>query len=97
MLHTRVQNTVAPGYTLSRDPADAQDPNIHYNKASGGTPRLKNAEDVAQQNRIATTALGRLGYDEEVAQAVAFLASDLASYITGLFMPVAGGGVMPTI
>jgi NAD(P)-dependent dehydrogenase (short-subunit alcohol dehydrogenase family) len=81
---------------MSRDPADARDPSLHYNRG-GGVPRLLNAEDQAQQNRIATTPLGRLGYDDEVANAVAFLASDLASYITGLFVPVAGGGVMPTI
>lgn len=41
--------------------------------------------------------LRRRGTDQEVANAVAFLASDLASYITGVYLPVAGGNVMPTI
>jgi len=36
-------------------------------------------------------AMGRLGTPEEVAQVVAFLASDLASYITGTTLAVDGG------
>ena len=43
------------------------------------------------------TALKRRGTDQEIANAVAFLASDLASYITGVYLPVCGGNVMPTI
>jgi NAD(P)-dependent dehydrogenase (short-subunit alcohol dehydrogenase family) len=35
--------------------------------------------------------LGRLGEPEEVAQAIAFLASDQASFITGAVLPVDGG------
>ncbi|MCE0484194.1 MAG: SDR family oxidoreductase [Methylacidiphilales bacterium] len=41
--------------------------------------------------------LRRRGTDREIAQAVAFLASDLASFITGLYLPVTGGNIMPTI
>jgi NAD(P)-dependent dehydrogenase (short-subunit alcohol dehydrogenase family) len=35
--------------------------------------------------------MGRLGEPEEVAQAIAFLASDQASFITGAILPVDGG------
>ncbi|MDA0839969.1 MAG: SDR family oxidoreductase [Planctomycetota bacterium] len=44
-----------------------------------------------------SVALKRRGTDQEIANAVAFLASDLASFITGAFIPVCGGNVMPTI
>ncbi len=35
--------------------------------------------------------IGRLGEPEEVAQAIAFLASEQASFITGAILPVDGG------
>ena len=41
--------------------------------------------------------LRRRGTDQEIANVVAFLASDLSSYITGAYVPVCGGNVMPTI
>jgi len=44
-----------------------------------------------------TVPLRRRGSDQDVANAVAFLASDLASFITGCYLPVCGGNVMPTI
>lgn len=41
--------------------------------------------------------LHRRGEDQEIANVVAFLASDLASFITGAYIPVCGGAVMPAI
>lgn len=41
--------------------------------------------------------LRRRGTDQEIANVVAFLASDLASFISGAFIPVCGGNVMPAI
>jgi 3-oxoacyl-[acyl-carrier protein] reductase len=42
-------------------------------------------------------ALRRRGTDADIANAVAFLASDLAGFITGAFIPVCGGYIMPSI
>jgi len=41
--------------------------------------------------------LGHRGEDQDIANAVAFLASDLARFISGVYLPVCGGNVMPTI
>ena len=41
--------------------------------------------------------LGHRGEDQEIANAVAFLASDLAGFISGAYLPVCGGNVMPCI
>ena len=54
------------------------------------------AEDP-QTEYIKSVPLARAGTDQEIANVVAFLASDLASYITGAYIPVCGGNVMPTI
>lgn len=45
----------------------------------------------------AAAPLRRRGTDQEIANTVAFLASDLASNITGAYIPVCGGNVMPCI
>ena len=48
--------------------------------------------DERMTERIAKrTALKRMGQPEEVAEVVAFLASNAASYITGAVIPVTGG------
>lgn len=43
------------------------------------------------------TPLSRRGTDQEIANAVLFLASDLSSNITGVYLPVCGGRCMPGI
>ena len=45
----------------------------------------------------ANVPLRRRGTDQEIANVVAFIASDMASFITGAYIPVSGGNVMPTI
>jgi NAD(P)-dependent dehydrogenase (short-subunit alcohol dehydrogenase family) len=40
---------------------------------------------------MAAVPLGRIGRAEEVAHAVLWLASDDASYVTGISLPVDGG------
>jgi len=49
------------------------------------------------ENYSKTVPLRRRGTDQEIANVVAFLASDLSSFITGAYIPVAGGNVMPGI
>ena len=50
------------------------------------------AEDIARLT--ASTPLGRLGTTDEVAAAVVFLASDAASFITGVHIDINGGILM---
>jgi len=48
----------------------------------------------AQKQRLNEIPLGRAGTVDDVAKAVAFLASDEAAYITGIVLEVAGGRLM---
>lgn len=48
-------------------------------------------------NYDSAVPLGHRGEDQDIANAVAFLASDLAQFITGIYLPVCGGKVMPGI
>ncbi len=45
----------------------------------------------------ANVPLRHRGEDTDIANAVAFLASDLARFISGVYLPVCGGNVMPCI
>ena len=58
------------------------------------TELTKNLPEALQNEINARTPLGRFGTVEEVADAVAFLASDEAAYITGQVLAVDGGLVM---
>ncbi len=57
----------------------------------------RGAPEERQPEYEASVPLRRRGYDQDIANAVAFLASDLAAFITGAYIPVAGGNVMPAI
>ena len=46
---------------------------------------------------VSSVPLARRGTDRDIANMAAFLASDLAAFTTGAFIPVAGGRVMPAI
>lgn len=52
------------------------------------------ADDAAYAERV---PLRRRGDDQDIANAVCFLASDRAAFISGVYLPVCGGNVMPTI
>ncbi|MGR3504103.1 SDR family NAD(P)-dependent oxidoreductase [Pseudaestuariivita sp.] len=78
---TRV-NALAPGPVLT----DALRARIEARAEAGGPPA---PDALAALN--AETALGRIATERDVARAACFLASDLASGITGVCLPVACG------
>jgi 3-oxoacyl-[acyl-carrier protein] reductase len=55
------------------------------------TPMSQSVSVEQRQGIIRTVPLGRMGEPEDIGQAVVFLASDAASFITGVTLPVAGG------
>ena len=73
---------------------------ITVNQVAPGWTISDNDRELGTQRNPAYeahTALKRRGTDQEIANAVAFLASDLAGFITGVYLPVCGGYVMPAI
>jgi 3-oxoacyl-(acyl-carrier-protein) reductase len=58
------------------------------------TDMVKDMSATALESVKMMTPLGRLGKPEEVAAAIVFLASPMASYITGQVVPVNGGMYM---
>jgi 3-oxoacyl-[acyl-carrier protein] reductase len=71
--------------------------NITCNAVAPGfieTPMTDVLGDEFKQNAVKQIPLGRVGKTEDIAGAVAFLASDDASYITGHVLSVNGGMLM---
>lgn len=82
--------TMCLGNQLARD-------GIRVNCVAPGTTDTPMVADVGEEGRAILTKrvpLGRLGLPEEIAAAVAFLASPAASYITGETLNVNGGAFM---
>ena len=65
--------------------------------APGWTVSERSPAGQNDEDYTARSVMQRRGTAREIAHAVAFLASDLASYINGAYIPVCGGNVMPTI
>jgi 3-oxoacyl-[acyl-carrier protein] reductase len=71
--------------------------NITCNAVAPGfieTPMTDVLADELKQNAVKQIPLGRVGKTDDIAGAVAFLASDDASYITGHVLSVNGGMLM---
>ena len=98
--------TSAPGYGPSKAGVDALTKTLARQLAqyginvNGVAPHAIETEMNAQWSEdrrkeiIASIPLGRLGKPEDVANAVLFLASDEASFITGEILDVNGGALM---
>jgi 3-oxoacyl-[acyl-carrier protein] reductase len=80
--HGITVNNVLPGYTRTQ----RLDQILAERAASSGKP----AQDIAR-GMLATVPAGRFAEPEEVAAAIAFLASPAAGYINGVNLPVDGG------
>jgi 3-oxoacyl-[acyl-carrier protein] reductase len=59
--------------------------------------KYRGTPEEHQPKYEAEVPLKRRGQDIDIANAVAFLASDLANFITGVFLPVCGGRAMSPI
>jgi len=58
------------------------------------TPRVEGIlTEEMRQRTLALTPLGRLGSPDDFANVIVFLASDAASYLTGITIDVAGGRI----
>lgn len=66
---------------------------VRFNLVSPGTIRTRawNGRDDDLARLAQTFPLGRVGEPDDIASAVAFLASDEAAWITGIDLPVDGG------
>lgn len=81
------------GYTLSAA-YDYGPHNIRVNAICPGAIQTRISPRPGEAHydwQVSQTMLGRVGYPEEIAHAAVFLASDEASYITGVSLPVDGG------
>jgi 3-oxoacyl-[acyl-carrier protein] reductase len=71
---------------------------VTVNQVAPGWTLSENVHDGKEADTYrGAVPLKRRGKDQEIANVVAFLASELASFITGAYIPVCGGNVMPTI
>ncbi|HEY5854812.1 MAG TPA: SDR family NAD(P)-dependent oxidoreductase [Aldersonia sp.] len=68
---------------------------VLVNAIAPGAIATRMVPDEVYDVEVAAVPLGRLGEPDEIAAAVAFLASDEASFITGQTLAVNGGALIP--
>ncbi len=83
--HGITVNQVAPGWMVSDK----------YRE--DGTARTTTGAPIDDSGYAQNVPLRHRGLDQDIANAVCFLASDRAAFISGVYLPVCGGNVMPTI
>jgi 3-oxoacyl-[acyl-carrier protein] reductase len=83
-------NTVGPGWTRTDRVAQMLESRASASGRSGGTAITAADAGAAIVRNV---PLGRLGKPEEIADVIAFLASERASFVTGTFLAVDGGVV----
>ena len=86
-----VANELPPGLTINNVLPGFTDTERLSSLRSTAASRLKISEALVVERWLAQVPEGRLGRPEEVAQAILFLASLLASFIRGVSLPVDGG------
>jgi NAD(P)-dependent dehydrogenase (short-subunit alcohol dehydrogenase family) len=79
---------------LARQLAAEYAPAVRVNSVLPGpvlTPHWDGVGEAERASAAGATALGRLGQASEVADAITYLCSDRASFVTGVELPVDGG------
>jgi NAD(P)-dependent dehydrogenase (short-subunit alcohol dehydrogenase family) len=84
-------NCMAPNSGVYQDRVTPRDYGIGVSPTKELPKEEQNVLQIHNQERSAEIPLGRRALGEENAAAIAFLASDDASYITGQVLPVNGG------
>ncbi len=88
-------NCVAPSGSLAEDRVTPRDYGIDVAVPALPQEEMDYQERYRQETRLVEIPMGRRGDAAEQAAAIAFLASDDASYITGQVIPVGGGQPYP--